>query len=182
MHTQSPARTREEALTVSSGELAESLMLVRASTLKMIRLHLAMERRDRRVALEEVDDLLAIDRRLQEYLGDQQRSPFFRQLQDERAALNREKLTLAAEIIRRPPPPDLERQVEDPPTSEAIESPAPEIWGSFEFAEAEVERRKGGVRWLALLLVVLSVIAGTAYAVATPDALESLAAGMGVLQ
>ena len=183
MQTQSPARTREDALTVSSGELAESLMLVRASTLKMIRLQLAMERRDRRVVLEEVDDLLAIDRRLQDYLGDLERSPFFRQLQDERAALNREKLTLAAEIIRRETPrPDLEPQVEDPPTSKAIEAPDPEIWGSFEFAEAEVERRKRGIRWLALVLVLLSVIAGIAYVLATPEALESLAAGMGVLQ
>ena len=70
MHADSPARTRETAPQIASEELAEGLMLVRASTLKMIRLQLAMERRDRRVALEEVDDLLAIDRRLQEHIGD----------------------------------------------------------------------------------------------------------------
>src|SRR5207248_11292795 len=70
MQMQSPARVRDTAPAVGGDELAEGLMLVRASTLKMIRLQLAIERRDRRVALAEVDDLLALDRRLQDYLGD----------------------------------------------------------------------------------------------------------------
>ena len=183
MQTESPARAQRTAGPVGSDELAEGLMLVRASTLKMIRLQLAMERRDRRVALEEVDDLLAIDRRLQHYLGDLERSPFFRELEDERDALNREKLTLAAEIVRRETPsPAPEPQVEDPAIPEAVEATDPETWGSSEFAEAEAERRKRGIRWLALVLVILSVIAGTAYALATPQALESLAEGIGALQ
>src|SRR5215213_9482989 len=113
MQTQSPARAREEAPAIGSDELAEGLMLMRASTLKMIRLQLAMERQDRRVALEEVDDLLAIDRRLQNYLGDVERSPFFREIESARAALNREKLTLAAEVIRREAPPEPEPQAEE---------------------------------------------------------------------
>ena len=183
MQTEGPARARDETLTVAHDELAEGLLLVRASTLKMIRLQLAMERRDRRVALEEVDDLLAIDRRLQDYLGDLERSSFFRELEDERAALNREKLTLAAEIVRREsPPPIPEPPVEAPPVAEVVNAPDPETWGSFEFAEAEVERRKRGIRWFAFVLVLLSVIAGTAYALATPEALESFAEAMGALQ
>src|SRR4051812_28924668 len=93
---ESPARVRETLPAIGGDELAESLMLVRASTLKMIRLQLAMERRDRRVALEEVDDLLALDRRLQDYLGDAPgRGALMRELEVGRAALNREKLTLA---------------------------------------------------------------------------------------
>jgi hypothetical protein len=181
MQTQSPARAQEDAPAIGSDELAEGLMLVRASTLKMIRLQLAMERQDRRVALEEVDDLLAIDRRLQNYLGDQERSPFFRELEAERAALNREKLTLAAEVIRREAPPEPEPQFEEVPHA-AIEAPDPELWGSFEFAEAEEARRRRGIRWLALALVLLSIVAGTAYVLENPEALASLASGMGALQ
>jgi hypothetical protein len=184
MQTQGPARARDEAPAIGSDELAEGLMLVRASTLKIIRLQLAMERRDRRVALEEVDDLLALDRRLQDYLGDVERSPFFRELETERAALNREKLTLAAEVVRREAPPlsAPEPQAEEAPSPVAVEAPDPELWGSFAFAEAEAERRRRGIRWLALVLVLLSIIAGTAYVLASPEALATFAAGMGVLQ
>ena len=183
MQTQSPARAREEAPVIGSDELAEGLMLMRASTLKMIRLQLAMERQDRRVALEEVDDLLAIDRRLQNYLGDVERRPFFREIESERAALNREKLTLAAEVIRREDPlPEAEPQVEESAAAVAVEAPDPELWGSFEFAEAEAARRQRGIRWLALVLVLLSVIAATAYVLATPEALPSFVASMGALR
>ena len=44
MQTQSRAQSREAAPSAGGDELAEGLMLVRASTLKMIRLQLAMER------------------------------------------------------------------------------------------------------------------------------------------
>ena len=62
--------TRERTIpSIGSEDLAEGLMLIRASTLKVIRLQLAMERRDRRVALEAVDDLVALDRSLEDYLA-----------------------------------------------------------------------------------------------------------------
>jgi hypothetical protein len=182
MQIQGPARAREAASAIGSDELAEGLMLVRASTLKMIRLQLAMERNDRRVALEEVDDLLAIDRRLQSYLGDQERSPFFRDLEVERAAVDREKLTLAAEVIRREAPSAPEPQAEPQTAAAVIEGPDTESWGTFEFRQAEEERRRRGVRWLALVLILLSVIAATAYVLASPEALASLATGMGALR
>src|SRR3982750_151855 len=70
MQAESPLRRDAAPALVGSDELAEGLMLVRASTLKMIRFQLAMERRDRRVALEAVDDLVALDRRLEDYLAD----------------------------------------------------------------------------------------------------------------
>ena len=157
-------------------------MLVRASTLKMIRLQLAMERRDRRVALEEVDGLLAIDRRLQTYLGEIERSPFSRELEDERDALNREKLTLGAEVIRREiEPPAPEPHVEAVPVAPVVEAPNPELWGTFEFAAAEAAKTRRGIRWLALVLVLLSAMAGTAYVLASPEALELLASVTGAL-
>jgi hypothetical protein len=184
MQTQGPAHARQTAPGIGGDELAEGLMLVRASTLKMIRLQLAMERNDRRVALEEVDDLLAIDRRLQNYLDEVPavQGALMRELEVERAALNREKLTLAAEVIRREAPPAPEPQVEEPPAAVAVEAPDAEAWGSFEFAEAEAERRLRALRWLALVLVLLSAIAGAVYMLASPEALQSLAAQMGAVQ
>lgn len=84
-------------------DLVEGLVLVRASTLKLARLQLALERRDRRVALEAVDDLVRFDESLEQHLAGL-REPHQHSVMDlavavERAALNREKLTLAAEII-----------------------------------------------------------------------------------
>lgn len=165
MQIQGPVRAREETQGIGSDELAEGLMLVRAGTLKMIRLQLAMERRDRRVALEEIDDLLAIDRRLRDYIGDVERGPFFRELEVEREALNREKLTLAAEVIRREAPPaKLDPLLEEgAPASASLQAPDPEVWGSFEFAQAEAARRRRGLLCLAFLLVLLSVFAAAAY-------------------
>src|SRR5215208_5354923 len=182
MQSENPFIARNGTPPIGRDQLAEGLMLVRASTLKMIRLQLAMERQDRRVALEEVDDLLAIDRRLQNYLGDVERSPFFREIESARAALNREKLTLAAEVIRREAPPEPEPQAEEASAPVAVEAPDAELWGSFEFAETEAAKRRQGIRWLALVLVLLSVIAGTAYVLASPEALTSLAGRMGALQ
>jgi hypothetical protein len=181
MHADSPARTRETAPQIASEELAEGLMLVRASTLKMIRLQLAMERRDRRVALEEVDDLLAIDRRLQEHIGDLERSTFFRELEAERAALNREKLTLAGEVIRREPQ-LAEPPVEETPATAEPEAVDPAVWGSFEFAAAEERRRYRSIRWLALVLLLLSVLAAAAYLLADREMLQSVAAAMGAVR
>jgi hypothetical protein len=185
VQTQGPARAREDAALIGSEELAEGLMLVRASTLKMIRLQLAMERQDRRVALEEVDDLLAIDRRLQNYLDEVPavQGALMRELEGERAALNREKLTLAAEVIRRESQaPEPEPHVEEAPAFVALDAPAAEFWGSFEFAEADAERRQRGIRRFTVALILLSVLAAAAYLLTNPEVAASLAAGMGVLQ
>jgi len=146
MQAESPIRRDAAPALVGSDELAEGLMLVRASTLKMIRLQLAMERRDRRVALEAVDELVALDRRLEHYLADVP-AP---ELQVERAALNREKLTLAAEVIRSEPRP-----------VEAVPEPAPEpVWEDY---AAEEEKPNRATWWLAAILLLLSALAGVAY-------------------
>lgn len=126
---------------VSSEALAEGLMLVRASTLKVIRLQLAMERNDRRGTLEAVDDLVELDRKLQNYLGD---APAFfgqermsEELDREQAALQREKLTLAAEVIRRPKP-----TVVSFPAPEPVEvAPEPEQTTWVEWEEEPPRRR-----------------------------------------
>lgn len=175
MQTQDPIQQREIDAPVGSDELAEGLMLVRASTLKMIRLQLAMERQDRRVALEAVDDLVEIDRRLEDYLADV--SPplmFRRELEAERGAVNREKLTLAAGVIRR-------EQAAPEPEAEAAEVAAPDStqWGDFEFTPDEPKRSYRAIKRFAVALLILSAMAWTAYLFVDPQALTTLAAEIG---
>jgi hypothetical protein len=157
MHADSPVRRDTLTPLVGSDELAEGLMLVRESTLKVIRLQLAMERRDRHVALEAVDDLVALDRKLQEYLGDVP-SP---ELEVQRALLNREKLTLAAEVIR-----------PEPKVAEPVPSVPTETWDEFAF-EAEHPRR--ATWWLVAVLVLLSAVAAAGYWFAGPNVLAKIA-------
>ncbi len=126
---------------MGNDELAEGLMIVRASTLKVIRLQLAMERNDRRVAIEAIDELIALDRRMEAYLAHVPALPDRRLEQAlllDRSALNREKLTLAAEIrrnandqalFRQPPlnhPSDDDLVVRSPPASEQFADGQPE--------------------------------------------------------
>ena len=155
MLTESPERAREAQPQIGSEELVEGLMLLRASTLKVIRLQLAMERNDRRVALEAVDDLVALDRRLEDYLAEVPTAQlmFRRELEVERAALNREKLTLAAGVIH-------SRQNE-PAVESATEAAAPdeEPWDQFAFEEQPRRMRW----WPALLLVLALAMATAAY-------------------
>ena len=168
MQTDSPLRrdvrpTDGAPAPVGSDELAEGLMLVRESTLKIIRFQLAMERHDRRVALEAVDDLVALDRRLRDYLGDVP-AP---ELEVERAALSREKLALAAEVIRPEPKP-----VEMVAPPGAVEPPAAEAWDQFEYEE---ERSHRSAWWLVAVLLLLSAAAAAAYWFAGPGALTAFA-------
>jgi hypothetical protein len=160
-----------------SSEHAEGLMLLRASTLKIIRLQLAMERHDRRLAIEAMDDLVALDRRLQDYLaavpatGEQ--LMFQRELDCERAALNAEKLTLAAEVLRRPT--NAANPNEADPIAPAEELHQDDDWlgpRNLQFEPAEPARRSRW--WLALPILALGLAAG-AYLASVPDAAALLA-------
>jgi hypothetical protein len=168
---------RETLPLVGSEELAESLTLVRASTLKMIRLQLAMERNDRRVALEAVDDLVAIDRRLQDYIAEvpaAEEQLMFRQAVDaDRALLNREKMTLAAEIVRPERSPDLSDPIP--------EIAAPTSWDDFDFVTEEERRPHRSILWLALALAVLAAAAAGAWIWLGPDRLMAMAIQMRLL-
>jgi hypothetical protein len=179
---QTEGATRPEADTTPIGgdELAEGLMLVRASTLKMIRLQLAMERRDRRVAIEAVDDLVALDRRLQQYLDEvpAAHEPLLlkREIESERAALNHERLTLAAEVITaaprswEQPRPAVERQPVD-----AVVANEDVAW---ELLSEEEEPRRGWWRLIAFLVVAVAV-AAAAYLIASPESLKRLVEAAG---
>jgi len=167
MQTQSPAQQREPELSLGSGEIAEGLMLWRASTLRMIRLQLAMEQGDRRATLETVDELVALDRQLQDYLAPHVSAAVTAELEAERAALNREKLTLAAGVIRRPEPVVQVEETDD------------DWLGPGDLAEQEEPRP--GRRWMIAVPIVGSVIAGGAYVLAAPAAQAWLMAAMRAL-
>jgi len=179
MHTKSVIGPEARAGPVGQNEVAEGLMLIRASTLKLIRLQLALERRDRRVALKAVDDLVELDWSLQERLAGMRagNEHLIMDLAIERAALNREKLTLAAEIISNesngpspaePSSPQPERQVDEPSLTasnevaveNATEAPFPaEEWAEA-FAESHRPRRI--FRWALVLVILLAAAAGAA--------------------
>ncbi len=174
MYIDSAAAARE-TISVGSNDLAEGLMLLRASTLKIIRLQLAIERHDRHVALMALDELIALDRRLQEHLSGAnptgEQLIFRSELDSERAALNQEKLTLAAGIHRRS-----SNIVEQSDTVEEADlAQADEGWlepGSL--FEPEEPRRS---RWvLAIVPVLLSALAAGAYFAIAPDAAAALIA------
>ena len=176
MHFDGPIRRDEPEPPVGSSELAEGLMLVRASTLKMIRLQLAMERQDRKVALEAVDDLVALDRRLQRYLEDvpsAQKQLLFRDALDaERELLDREKLTLAAGVIRRPEP---------EPAIEAAGPADDDRLGPRDLNEVEpVQRRRRW--WIAAVPIAGSAAAASAYAVWLPEVQAWVVAAMRAFQ
>jgi len=154
-------------------DLVEGLVLVRASTLKLARLQLALERRDRRGALEAVDDLMGFDQRLERHLASM-REPHAHSVMDlaaavERAALNREKLALAAEIISNgsdghlvPPeePAIAAPVVGEAPVEQLVEEPFP----AEEWAGAWGENLPARRRWPLALLVGALVVAAAVVA------------------
>jgi hypothetical protein len=84
------------------------------------------------------------------------------ELEVERAALNREKLTLAAGVIRAEPKP--------PPEPQLAEPIAADEWVAF-----EEERPRRTAWWLVAVLVLLSVVAAAAYWFAAPEILGAIA-------
>jgi hypothetical protein len=176
MNFDSAERSRDAATPIGSTELAEGLLLVRASTLKMIRLQLAMERRDRHVALEAVDDLVALDCQLRDYLegipatGDQ--LMFRRELEGERAALNQEKLTLAAEVLLRP--------AEPPEQADPVQGG--DDWlgpREFKFEPQDPRRNRW---WLAAFPIIAAGAAAAAYFVSGPEIAAWITAAAGAIR
>ena len=168
MNIESPARAREIETPVGSEELAEGLMLVRASNLKMIRFQLAMERNDRRVALETVDDLVALDRRLQDYIEDTPAGTdqllFRKEVDADRALLNREKMTLAAEVLRSG------REAE----TAHIAVPEAATWDEFDFTPEEERHPYRALIWVVLIFGLLAAAAGGAWIYFGPEQLLAI--------
>jgi hypothetical protein len=164
MYIDSSVVARETPAPVDSGELAEGLMLVRASTLKMIRLQLAVERHDRLATLAAVDDLVALDSQLQDYLDaipTTRNQGLRRALDADRFALNQEKLALAAEVLCRP-----SSSIEQ---TDVIEETGWLEVGNASLARVAQEQRRSRW-WLVIAAVLFSCLAATAYFVGVPDA------------
>jgi hypothetical protein len=182
MYIESAAQSRQTATSVGSDDLAQALMLLRASTLKIIRLQLAIERRDRQVALTSLDDLIMLDRRLQDYLGGiagpGEQLMFQGQLDAERAALSKEKLTLAAGILRRP-----NISVDPQPVANAdLARSGNEDWLETGSLQPEAEEPRRGRLWLAVIPILLSAVGAAAYLAKVPDAAGLIASAVGALK
>ena len=159
----------------ASEELAEGLMLLRASTLKVIRLQLAIERHDRGVALQAMDDLVALDDELQKCLAGMPASVDLADLQDalvsERSSLDREKLGLAAEVIgrrsRAEPPgifPAAAAEPEPPSLGAEPTVSAPSYdWQRFRYEEDEPASSRRGWLWAAAVMLLLSALIAAGY-------------------
>jgi hypothetical protein len=179
MRIDSALEPHERAKLDSGNEFAEGLMLLRASTLKMIRLQLAIGRSDRRVVLESVDGLVALDRRLQDYLetvpatGEQ--LMFRRELNFERAALNEEKLTLAAEVIRKPLNSE-ERSDHEEAAGRIVEPDGD--WHALDGPE----RPRRSLWWPATLPVLAGALAAATYFLSVGDAAAWLSAALGAVR
>lgn len=150
---------------VAGEDLTEPLMLLRASTLKIIRLQLAIERQDRRVALEAMDDLVALDDELQKCLANMPTpidlAPFKDVLAAERSSLDREKLGLAAGVVG-------SRSKQEPahigPVQEQAFAPAPFYdWQRFRYEEEETTSSRRGWIWAGGLVLILSALLAAGY-------------------
>lgn len=150
---------------VSGSDLARGLMLLRASNMNVVRLQLAMERRDRRLAMEAVDDLVALDREIGGFVSamPQARSHFgdlSREIEGQRTAIAAEKLVLAGGKSG----PRLRTGAEQDASTEAADPPD---WIGPIIADGEEDAAPGGaVRGAAVVGGMLLFIgAGTAAAI-----------------
>jgi hypothetical protein len=115
-----------------------------------------MERHDRRVALEAVDDLVVLDRRLQDYLAmvpaAEEQLLFRHELDAERALLNREKLALTAEVLRRPPVASIQQR-----------QAAQDDWLGPRQLEVAEDERRSRLGWLLAIPIIASIGWSVAY-------------------
>ena len=91
-------------------QLMRGLIFLRANTMNMIRLQLAMERGDRRAALQSVDELVALDSQIRDLVetsaAGAEISQMQREVDQQRLTLSLEKLALAAGVRSRGQPAD----------------------------------------------------------------------------
>ena len=140
---------------IGSTALARGLLLMRASAINVVRLQLAMERRDRKAALSTVDELMRLDRRIDEFL-DELPEPE-KEFEAEREALDaqgrvlaREKLVLAAEM----------RGPRLASVTDAWADPADRGEGAESVLELTVVARPGRISRGTLIQVALTVLLG----------------------
>ncbi|HET9429403.1 MAG TPA: hypothetical protein VFO69_13695 [Allosphingosinicella sp.] len=118
---------------IGGNELARGLMLVRASAIRMARLQVAIERRDRRLVLKTMDDLVSLDGEMRDLVERIPRSDFEidalqHELDEQKAALAREKLALVGGVSR--------RELQNDPATPAVDPAEPPTPSTLEGIEA----------------------------------------------
>ena len=171
-------------LPVSRQELARSMTLLRASNLGVVRLQLAMERQDKRQAMEALDGLVALDGEIRDLVGMMPTEAPLREMTQridaQRSAIAYEKFVLAAGRAG----PALARNGDPSPVSEPapLLDEVPEDREAYEEAGAETGRRHTAALILALLFFVAAIGAATLHWAGNGEMLpERLQAWMGGL-
>lgn len=151
------------SLPVSRQELARSMTLLRASNLGVVRFQLAMERQDKRQAMEALDGLVALDGEIRELVdtmpAEEPLREMTRRIDDQRSAIASEKFVLAAGRAG----PALARNADPAPASEpaSLLDEVSEDWEADEKAGEETEHRRTAALILALLFLVAAIGAAT---------------------
>jgi len=177
MYLDNSVKSGGPAMPDRSEALLQGLTLLRASALKMIRLQLALVRDDRRIALQALDDLMALDHQLEDHLNaiplSSDELARWSRLNADTAALRQEKLTVAAEILcRRTNGTEQLREDEESirtePVGEAPDQSTHEVEHSH--------HRRSLLVVAAVLLLVMCVAAGLLIVPGTPSSLGQLEA------
>ena len=177
-----PGQPRNSAVGID--ELAQGLMLVRASTMKVVRFQLAMERRDRRVALEIVDDLVMLDGKIRDFLDEMPVSAsgvasMRQEIEDQRGWLVREKFTLGAGMSKtmeamgarrwiEPHPAAAELAGRDASEADQIAQPAADPFSQAGEEATPVQPVRSKLR-VAILLLFVILVAGASFLFGTGD-------------
>ena len=147
---------------IGSMALARGLLLMRASAINVVRLQLAMERRDRKAALTTVDELMRLDRRIDDFLGalpdpDEGIEAEREALDAQGRAVASEKLVLASEM-RGPRLASVSTAWADPPGRP--EPPAAPSDTGESVLELTVVAQPGRISRGTLIQVALTVLLG----------------------
>jgi len=144
--------------------LARGLLLVRASTASMVRLQLAMERCDRRVAIESLDDLMLLDRRIGDLVGalaTDDWSADVEALDHRQRALAVERLVLAAGTSGPNLTPLGDHWIEQAPITLTVARQTEAVPACIETDDEEREPRRNHIGLALVLLVIAAILFGT---------------------
>lgn len=174
-----PAEGAGARLPVSARDLTRSMLLLRASNMSVMRLQLAIERRDRRRAMEALDGLVALDGEIRGLIegmpaADGAFAEMARRIDDQKAVLASEKLVFAAgttgPALARPAPVVValaadpgspEGRSLDRPSEDEAAAPPEADWATVCAREAEEQAPPPGRR-IRLAVTALLLAAGMA--------------------
>ena len=164
----------------SEGDLARGMLLLRASNMNVMRLQLAMERSDKRLAMEALDGLVALDGEIKGFMEDMPPTDgaldeMSRRLDAQKAVLASEKLVFAAgragpslarrnEIAPSPPvaEPEVARSLNLPPSGTEPQQAEPEWIPAYLLEEEEKATGRGRRFALIAAVMLLLILAGAA--------------------